>query len=224
MGMVEAIDGWRDFYGAVANAAAALLGLVFVGMSLHLSLRRASRPVRSLALGSAITLLFPMLVGLMMLIPVGAPHVHGFGAILLALILTVELAWVAHMRVTDRGDTLPWLAYRLGIPLAACIVLFGGGVGMLVGWEPSVAAPAAFVFALFVVGVQDAVDLLLGERGTRALPSFGDQGADAGLIRRRATDVRELRQREAQDHRFAIHLGGGGSRTRSHPTGHPPRG
>lgn len=166
MDIAEAIDTWRDFYGAVANAAAALLGLVFVGLSLHLSLRRASAAVRSLAVGSAITLLFPMLVGLMMLIPAGAPQVHGFGAIALALILTVELLWVARLRVTDRGDSLPWLAYRLGIPLAACAVLLVGGVGMLAGWEPAVVAPAAFVFAMFVVGVQDAFDLLLGERGT----------------------------------------------------------
>jgi hypothetical protein len=171
MGMVEAIDAWRDFYAAVANAAAALLGLVFVGLSLHLSLRRQTAPVRSLAIGSAITLLFPMLVGLMMLIPTGAPRVHGLGAIVLALILTVELVWVAHLRVADRGDSLPWLVYRLGIPLAACAVLLAGGIGMLAGWEPAVAAPAAFVFAMFVVGVQDAFDLLLGERGTKSVPN-----------------------------------------------------
>jgi hypothetical protein len=103
----------------------------------------------------------------MMLIPAETPQVHAFGAIVLAVILTIELAWVAHMRITDGGDTLPWLVYRLGIPLAACVVLFAGGVGMLVASGMAVAAPAAFVFALFVVGVQDAFDLLLGERGTR---------------------------------------------------------
>ena len=192
MSLAELIAEWRDFYAAVASAAAALLGLVFVGLSLHLSLRRASAPVRSLALGSAITLLFPMLVGLMMLIPVGAPHVHGFGAILLGLILAVELVWVARLRVADGGDSLPWLVYRLGIPLAACAVLVAGGIGMLISWELAVAAPAAFVFATFVVGVQDAVDLLLGERGTHSVPgsaglrpSRSDRSGQEALVQKR---------------------------------------
>ena len=45
MSVAEAIEAWRDFYGAVANATAALLGLVFVGMSLHLTLRRTPTPM-----------------------------------------------------------------------------------------------------------------------------------------------------------------------------------
>jgi hypothetical protein len=33
----EAIEGWNGFYAAVANAGAALLGLVFVGVSIRLA-------------------------------------------------------------------------------------------------------------------------------------------------------------------------------------------
>jgi hypothetical protein len=169
MSVADAIQAWRHFYGAVANAGAALLGLVFVGMSLHLSLRQAPGQVRSLALGSAITLLFPMLVALPMLIPVGAPELHALGLLGLALILATELAVVMRMRMLDRGDSVGWLVYRFGIPLSACAVLAAGAVAMLVGWTPGMMAPAIFVFAMFVVGVQDAVDLLMGDRGTRPL-------------------------------------------------------
>lgn len=38
--VAETIDAWREFYGAVANATAALLGLTFVDISFHLTLRR----------------------------------------------------------------------------------------------------------------------------------------------------------------------------------------
>jgi hypothetical protein len=36
MGLEQQIDQWREFYLAVAGAAAVLLGLVFIALSLHL--------------------------------------------------------------------------------------------------------------------------------------------------------------------------------------------
>jgi hypothetical protein len=166
VGVVETIDAWRDFYGAVANATAALLGLVFVGLSLHLTLRRAPTPVRSLALASAITLIQPLLVSLVMLIPTGAPVVHAAGSIVVALVLVVELGVVLRIEWRSRAEATGWLVYRFAIPLAASAVLIAGGVGMLLGWPLAVWAPAVFVFATVIVGVQDAWDLLISpDRG-----------------------------------------------------------
>jgi hypothetical protein len=166
MGVVEAIEAWRDFYGAVANATAAPLGLVVVGMSLHLTLRRAPTPVRSLALASAITLIQPLLVSFVMLIPTGAPVVHAAGSIVVAFVLLVELGVVLRIQWRSRAEAVGWLVYRFGIPLAASAVLTAGGVGMLLGWPLAVWAPALFVFATVNVGVQDAWDLLISpDRG-----------------------------------------------------------
>jgi hypothetical protein len=161
MDFAEAIDAWRDFYGAVANATAALLGLVFVGMSLHLTLRRAPAPVRSLALASAITLIQPLLVSFVMLIPTGAPRVHATGSVVIAAVLVVELGFVLRIHRRSHAESAGWLAYRFGIPLAASAALAAGAIGMLVGWSPAVWAPALFVFATVIVGVQDAWDLLI---------------------------------------------------------------
>ena len=163
--MIEAITDWRDFYGAVANATAALLGLVFVGMSLHLTLRGAGAPVRSLALASAITLIQPLLVSLTMLIPIGAPGLHAVGSIIIAAVLALELAVVLRIHRRTHAETSGWLAYRFGIPVAASAVLGLGGLGMLAGWTAAVWAPALFVFATVIVGVQDAWDLLISRAG-----------------------------------------------------------
>jgi hypothetical protein len=159
--MPELIAAWRDFYGAVANATAALLGLVFVGMSLHLTLRRPATPVKSLALASAITLIQPLLVSFVMLIPAAAPGVHAVGSIVVAAVLIVELGVVFRLHGRSNAEASAWLAYRFGIPLAAAGILALGGVGMLVGWSLAVWAPALFVFATVIVGVQDAWDLLI---------------------------------------------------------------
>ena len=161
MGIAEAIQAWRDFYGAVANATAALLGLVFVGMSLQLTLRRAATPIRSLALASAITLIQPLIASFVMLIPNGAPGVHAVGSIIVAGVLAVELGVVFRIHRQAHAEAMGWLAYRFGIPLAASAVLAAGALGMLLGWPTAVWAPALFVFATVVVGVQDAWDLLI---------------------------------------------------------------
>lgn len=161
MGIAETIAAWRDFYGAVANATAALLGLVFVGMSLHLTLRRAPTPVTSLALASAITLIQPLLVSFVMLIPTDAPTVHAAGCLIVAAVLVVELGVVLRIHRRSHTEAFGWLAYRFGIPLAAAAVLGAGAIGMLLGWPPAVWAPALFVFATVIVGVQDAWDLLI---------------------------------------------------------------
>jgi hypothetical protein len=54
----------------VANAGAALLGLVFVGVSIHLSARSLETETRLLGAESVTNLLYPLLVGLVMLVPV----------------------------------------------------------------------------------------------------------------------------------------------------------
>ena len=172
--MAEAVASWRDFYAAVANAGAALLGLVFVGMSLQLTLRLARPAVRSLALGSAITLIQPMLVALLMLMPFGARGLHGIGLLVLAGVLTAQLAVVLRIRVRERAETGAWLFYRFAIPLGAAVLLAGGGIGILAGWSGAVAAPAVAVFVLFVIGVQDAWDLLTGRGGSRWRHSIRD--------------------------------------------------
>ncbi len=49
MSFQTAVGGWHDFYILAGTAAATLVGLLFVGLSLHLRVVIASSEVRSLA-------------------------------------------------------------------------------------------------------------------------------------------------------------------------------
>ena len=72
MGLEQQLDQWREFYLAVAGAAAVLLGLVFIALSLHLE--KAEMPgVPVLGLGSQalINLIYVLLLSLGMLVPTG---------------------------------------------------------------------------------------------------------------------------------------------------------
>jgi hypothetical protein len=164
MDVSTTIDAWRDFYGAVANAAAALLGLVFVGTSLHVTLRRSDEAFGLLALSSAAILVQPLLVSLAMLIPFGAPGVHAAGTFLFAAVTAIEMAMILRSRGGGGERSPAWLVYRDGVPFAACAVLAVGSIGMLAGYSVAVFAPALFVFAMFVVGVQESWDLVTGTR------------------------------------------------------------
>lgn len=86
--------GWHDFFLAAAGASAALLGLLFVGVSINLSVIAADERVDlRVRAGQAFTnLVFVLLISLIMLIPNPDPR-------LLALTLGLVAA-VALIRVT----------------------------------------------------------------------------------------------------------------------------
>jgi hypothetical protein len=74
MGFEQQLDQWREFYLAVAGAAAVLLGLVFVALSLHLEKAVAPGvPVLGLGSQALINLIYVLLLSLGMLVPYRPP-------------------------------------------------------------------------------------------------------------------------------------------------------
>ena len=72
MGFEQQINQWREFYLAVAGAAAVLLGLVFIALSLHLEKAEAPGvPVLGLSSQALINLIYVLLLSLGMLVPSG---------------------------------------------------------------------------------------------------------------------------------------------------------
>jgi hypothetical protein len=86
--------GWHDFFLAATGASAALLGLLFVGVSINLAAIAADERVDLRArAGQAFTnLVFVLVLGLIMLIPDPAPNLTALG---LALVASVALVRVA---------------------------------------------------------------------------------------------------------------------------------
>ncbi len=158
----QAIEAWGEFYAAVANAGAALLGLVFVGISIHLSARSLESGTRLLGVESVTNLLYPLLVALVMLLPVD-PWVQGLCVLVLGMIGLPGIIIIAWKQTRPpRQEPRLVLAYRHFLPLAAVAIGMLGAIGLVVGWSIGLYAPALFVFLMFIVGTQNAWDLLLG--------------------------------------------------------------
>lgn len=167
--MADAIAEWRDFYSAAANASAALVGLVFVGLSIRVAQGRVEASAEALGLGSVTDLLYPLYVSLAMLIPTGAPVVHGVALLVPAVVCFVDLGFA--LRLDRRGRWPPTRVnamYRYVLPLSAAVILALGALGLMAGWEPALYAPLVFVAVMFIAGSHNAWALLLAaQRGGR---------------------------------------------------------
>lgn len=67
--LVSALAPWPDFLVAAAGASAVLLGLVFIGLTIHLEGREEQPILVPMAIGSATTLFYPVVVSLLLLMP-----------------------------------------------------------------------------------------------------------------------------------------------------------
>jgi hypothetical protein len=125
------ISEWHDFFVVTGGAAAALTGLIFVGVSLNLSKILSFKQLPNRALLSLILLLSVLVVSLLFLIPeesfrVRATELTGFGIILWAIITRLDMINYANTESPYRKqyrlhmliDQLATLAYPLtGIAL-----------------------------------------------------------------------------------------------------------
>jgi hypothetical protein len=178
--MSEAIAAWHDFYSAAANASAALVGLVFVGLSIRVAQGRVEASAEALGLGSVTDLLYPLYVSLAMLIPTGAPVVHGVALLVPAVVCFVDLGFALRLDRRGRGRLTPLNAlYRYVLPLSAALILALGALGIIAGWEVALYAPLAFVAVMFIAGSHNAWTLLLASQGGgRRSPTTVGPGLD----------------------------------------------
>jgi hypothetical protein len=154
---------WHDFYITAGGAAAVVLGLLFVSLSLHLN-REASEYDVLYRVGTQtmIDLAYALAFALLMLIPISDPTV--LGGVL--LVLSLGGALDSLRTIARRGWLHGWTHYvSLGcfavLVLSALVLLLGAaGVGLyFVG-------PAIGV--LIIAGTRNTWELLLRARGRDA--------------------------------------------------------
>jgi 4-amino-4-deoxy-L-arabinose transferase-like glycosyltransferase len=183
----DLIAEWEAYFVASAGAAAVLLGLVFVALSMHFERRRGRVGVQGLAIQSAASLFYALLVSLAMLVPQGRPTSQGVILVAVALFGV----WTSGVAVVEarRSETPPIsMAFRFVLPLAVMVVLLGAA-GALVG-ESRFGVPlvGGVVFLHIVVGTQNAWDLFLlnrpGESGDSTSSSDRGHVADSDVQER----------------------------------------
>jgi hypothetical protein len=157
------VQRWRDFYLLAGTAAATLVGLLFVGLSLHLRAVLSRPEVRSLARATLANFGLILFVSMFMVIPQGAsatsPFLVGSGVFTLVVIAP---SVVAARRSRTRTLRRYQLVSRFGSSVLACVGVILAGV--LLGRGSEAAAfnwLLAVTLVLLVVSLRNSWDLLV---------------------------------------------------------------
>ncbi len=164
MNFGTAIQSWHDFYMIVGTAAASLVGLLFVGLSLHLRIVVTHADVKSLARITLASLGLTLVVALFMVIPDSNSSGTGwnlFGAGVFGFVL-IGRPLVAGIRSSRRALSFGHLMLRFGLTGATFVAVLVGGL-ILVGGNYDVGL-SWFVgasVALLVGALRNSWDLLV---------------------------------------------------------------
>ncbi|MBV8086739.1 MAG: hypothetical protein JO247_18190 [Chloroflexi bacterium] len=104
MSYAAQVAGWHDFFIAVAAAAATLVGLLFVGLSLHLRVVVTRQDVRALARATLATFGLLLIASICLLTPETQPNVPGSELVAFAgfnAVLVLRLAVVNALRRSE---------------------------------------------------------------------------------------------------------------------------
>ena len=160
------MSGWHDFFILAGTAAATLVGLLFVGLSLHLRIVVASSEVRSLARVTLANFGAVLFVALLLVIPenesAAASQLIGAGAV--SLIVTVPN--LVPGRSTGRTlrlqrSTRLRLLLRFGMSSVSYVGIIVAGILLFSSpnWAFTVLVTAIIV--LLVVALRNTWDLLV---------------------------------------------------------------
>jgi hypothetical protein len=164
MPYTSVVLSWHDFYLVAGAAAATLVGLLFVGLTLHLRIVVSRPDVGGLArvtLGNFGGVLF---VSLFMVIPGSSSGSAGI-ELLSAGAVTLFIV-IRGLRAARRARTLTldlrMLLLRFGLSSLACFLIMAGG-GLLVSgrFQNGLNVIAVSIVTLLVVSLRNSWDLLV---------------------------------------------------------------
>jgi hypothetical protein len=161
----QAVESWHDFYHVIGDAAAALMGLLFVSLSLNVGVltRKENADLRLLAAQAFASFLSTIMFALIFLIPDQGPV--GLGLPMLGIDLMV--LYVSVSRILEARSNRPRhrrrgsIAFRSAVPVICFVAVLVIAVTVLMGKTGGFYWFVPVVIVLFWIGSLNAWDLLL---------------------------------------------------------------
>lgn len=155
-------EGWHDFFLATAGGAAALTGLLFVALSIHMRYIAADGYFRNLARGSLLGLVSVLVVSLIVLVDQPASWT-GIELALFAVLSILAEGWydvISYRRLT--GGRARSTLIRFCVGALAALVGVVGGLTIAFQTGPGIYAIAVIVIVVTVWNLLNAWILLVG--------------------------------------------------------------
>jgi hypothetical protein len=160
-----ALQVWHDFYVTSGAAAATLVGLLFVGLSLHIRVVVSHPDVRSLARVTLADFFVVLLLSLLMLVPASDPRATALWLIVVAAVSLGLIVRPAAEGVRSRQNRtlgLRTLVSRFGLSGLCCVGVAATGVLFDLGdFRDALSGLLLVVVFLLVVAVRNAWDILV---------------------------------------------------------------
>ena len=153
---------WHDFFLTAGTAAAALTGLLFVALSIHLDRILGHSEHRFRARGNFFGLTVVMVMALVVLMPPLNERWLGFGLILPNLTAAAINSWyIRRVLPTFFGGSI---VFPLRVALSYVLILMGviGGISVMVGQGGGLVWPAIESIGMLLIALLGAWSLLVG--------------------------------------------------------------
>jgi hypothetical protein len=164
----QAIEGWHDFYMMVGTAAATLIGLLFVSLSLNVDVitREENADLRVLASQTFMSFLNVTMLAVLFLIPNQVPP--GLGLPLLGVSGYGLYGTVRRLLKTRHARPRTWgrgsMTHRFVIPAICFLALLVVAASVLLGQTGGLYWLVPVMILLVVAASRNAWDLLMGLR------------------------------------------------------------
>jgi len=164
----EGVLRWHDFYALVGSAAASLIGLLFVSVSMHIDImaQAADNEARILAVQTFSSFLYVLVIALVFMVPAQNPW--GLSLPLLAMgilgCLRMLQTWRRFFRARNAGDPSKdthYSLWHLAYPTLSYVALAMVSLAALRGRVQALAWLLIVVVMLLLDATRSAWDLML---------------------------------------------------------------
>ena len=158
-----AIQSWHDFYIVAGTAAATLVGLLFVGLSLHLRVVVTRSDVRSLGRVTLANYALVLFVALITIIPQrrDGASVQIIGAGIFTAVVSIR-SLIGAIRTAERTLRLRQLMLRFGLSELSYAGIITAGALLAAGtYDAAVTWLATLTIVLLVLSLRNSWDLLV---------------------------------------------------------------
>jgi hypothetical protein len=161
--LARLVHDWQSFYLLLGSAAASLVGLMFVALSIgsRLFTQRNVSALRAFVTPSVMHFVYVLVTAGVVLIPSQTRTSLGILLVVGGLVsFTYLLLAIPVMRGSPEIDRHDW-AWYLCVPLLCYLLLVGSGIGLLLRIDEALNGVALASIALLITGIRNSWDLVI---------------------------------------------------------------